>query len=96
MFVFHLILDGILIRCLFFRPYKESWRNIIYKFKMINRNVKNTPKSEFPTLLKECLSNMNLDKKKPTLIEKNLVSDIKAKGIMPFNPHNDLRKLPDY
>jgi len=82
----------------FFRPFKESWRNVIYNYKMTNKNAKSIPKCDFPTLLKECLNNMNLDKKtnKYEQIKNNLVSGFKATGIVPFNPDSVLRRLPDY
>lgn len=82
----------------FFRPFKESWRNVIYNYKMTNKNAKSIPKCDFPTLLKKCLNNMNVDKKTNTYeqIKNNLVSGFKATGIVPFNPDSVLRKLPDY
>lgn len=59
---------------------------------------KSIPKCDFPTLLKECLNNMNMDKKNNTYeqIKNNLVSGFKATGIVPFNPDSVLRRLPDY
>lgn len=65
---------------------------------MTNKNEKIIPKCDFPTLLKDCLNNMNMDKKTNTYeqIKNNLVSGFKATGIVPFNPDSVLRRLPDY
>jgi hypothetical protein len=65
---------------------------------MTNKNTKIIPNRDFPTLLKDCLNNTNLDKKTNTneQIKNNLVSEFKATGIMLFNPDSVLRRLPDY
>jgi len=62
---------------------------------MTNKNAKTIPKCDFPTLLKECLNNMNVDKKTNTYeqIKNNLVSGFKARGIVLFNPDGVLRRL---
>jgi superfamily I DNA/RNA helicase len=78
--------------------FSDLLKNVIYKYKMTNKNAKCIPKCDFHTLLNDCLNNMNIDKKTNTneQIKNNLVSGFKATGIMPFNPDSVLRRLPDY
>ena len=61
----------------FFRPFKESWKKTVPKWKMQN-DVMKMKKEDFPGVLKMALENMSNEKEV-------VVSGFRASGLLPFN-----------
>lgn len=69
----------------YFRPLKNSWRNILENWKLKNRGV--LPKTVFPRLLNETINKVGLRSKE------NTKAGFKACGLVPFNPDQTLKKI---
>lgn len=72
----------------YFAPLKKSWRKILNDWKMRRKGP--FQKSDFPSLLQRTLEDINATSKK------NIISGFKACGIIPLNPDEVLKRLPDY
>lgn len=74
----------------FFAPLKRAWRNILTKWKESKSGSRfsTIPKDYFPTLLKELIRNLEMDK------SQNLISGFRKCGIYPLNKQMLLDRLP--
>lgn len=70
----------------FFAPLKRMWRKILTDWKLKRRGP--FQKSDFPHLLKTALNNIEASSRK------NILSGFRACGIVPFNPHPVLKRIP--
>lgn len=84
----------------FFRPMKESWRQVLSSFKASHLKTTGLPKDVFPSLLKRALEAMDqketpVKKKKDDsgAISHNLRSGFAACGIFPYDPERVMKKL---
>lgn len=74
----------------FFSPLKMNWRQILSTWKTGGgRTSATVTKDKFPTLLQKLLDSMEENRKQ------NLISGFRKAGIMPLNPEEVLRRLPN-
>ncbi len=77
---------------------KEGWRKTLQNFKTANLRLKSVPKSQFPSLLKNAIVQMDtitVNKKEfQNRVSENLKSGFKSCGLVPYNPEAVLKKLP--
>jgi hypothetical protein len=72
----------------FFRPVKIVWRKILEIFKWKHPNISTMSKEHFPALLKQLLDEIEVKK------ADNFLVGFKTCGIVPFDPHKVISKLP--
>lgn len=70
----------------YFAPLKKSWRKILTEWKQKRKGP--FQKSDFPTLLRKTLEDIDASSKK------NIISGFRASGIVPWNPQEVLKRLP--
>lgn len=73
----------------FFGPLKKAWRKILYQYKLRNPNQTSLNKKHFPKLLSELIETIQMKE------TKNTKSGFRATGVVPFNPQEVLKKLPE-
>ncbi|XP_060804831.1 uncharacterized protein LOC132904249 [Amyelois transitella] len=73
----------------FFGPLKKVWRKILTTYKIENPKQAGLNKSHFPPLLAKVMDEVNMTKKE------NVVSGFRATGIVPFNPQQVYKKIPE-
>ena len=74
----------------FFGPMKRVWREILDEHKRQNRKSTTLAKEVFPALLDQLMEKVFQTS------NQNIKSGFKACGIVPLNPNEVLKKLPDY
>lgn len=72
----------------FFKPLKTAWRKVLTEWKMRNRGC--IPKTQFPSLLKKTLDDME------NRSSENIRSGFRATGIFPVNRLEVLKRLPGF
>lgn len=71
----------------YFRPLKIKWREVNnWKEKYAGT----VPKTQFPKLLKSIIDHLGINS------EKNLIAGFEACGIVPLNPQNILKHIPNF
>lgn len=73
----------------FFGPLKKVWRKILTTYKVENPKQAGLNKSHFPPLLAKVMDDVNMKMKE------NVVSGFRATGIVPFNPQQVYKKIPE-
>lgn len=72
----------------YFGPLKKIWRSTLLQYKIKNPREATINKSHFPELLKNLMHELNHK-------SDNIYSAFKSTGIVPFNPYEVIKRLPD-
>lgn len=72
----------------YYAPLKKSWRKILLDYKIQNPRDQTVNKTSFPTLLKKLMEKLDLTNKT------TIAGAFRGTGIIPFNPHEVMKRLP--